>query len=88
MYFNCQKQIQCEGQAVRCRFCSLQRKNYAKDLKNHQREVPAILDAINKIAVVKSCNGMPLTFVLVYHEYAMFAPIIGKYMIILNNNLV
>ena len=27
---------------------------YAKDVKNQQREVPAVLDVINKIAVVKS----------------------------------
>ena len=33
-------------------------------------------------------NGMPLTFVLVYCEDEMFARIIGKYVIIFNNNLV
>ena len=32
--------------------------------------------------------GMPLTFVLVYRKDAMFAHIIGKYVIIFNNNLV
>ena len=54
IYFNCWKEIQCEDQAVQCRFWSLQRKIYAKIRKNQQREVPAVLGAINKIAVVKS----------------------------------
>ena len=54
---------------------------YAKDVKNQQREVPAVIDAIKKNSG-KIINGMPLTFVLVYHEDAMFARIIGKYVII------
>ena len=61
---------------------------YAKDVKNKQREVPAVLDAIKKNSSGKIINGMPLTFVLVYREDAMFSRIIGKYVIILNNNLV
>ena len=31
---------------------------------------------------------MPLTFVLVYRKDAMFAHIIGKFVIIFNNNLI
>ena len=41
-----------------------------------------------KNSIIKIINGMPLTFVLVYCEYAMFAYIIGKYVIVFNNNLV
>ena len=54
MYYNSWKHIQCEDQAVGCRFWSLHRKMYAKYVNNQQREVLAVYDAINKISVVKS----------------------------------
>ena len=47
------EQIKCEGQAVQCRIWSLQREMYAKDV-NQQRVEPAVIDAINKITLVKS----------------------------------
>ena len=39
-------------------------------------------------SISKIINVMPLTFVFFYREYAMFARIIEKHVIIFNNNLV
>ena len=71
------EQIQCEGQAVRCRIWSLQHKYMQNDTQRGKQ------NSISKII-----NGMPLTFVLVYREDAMFARSIGENVIIFNNNLV
>ena len=72
---------------VECMIWLFQLKIYAKHKKIQQREVAAVFDAIKKISS-KIINGMPLTFVLVYREDAMFARIMGIYLIMFNNNLV
>ena len=61
--------------------------NLCKRSKTQQQEEPVVLDAIKKIVSI-IINGMPLTFVLVYLEDAMFAHSIGKNVIIFNNNLI
>ena len=78
MYCKYLNNIQCEGPAVRFRFWSLQRKMYAKDVKNQQREVLAVIDPINKIAVVKTSMECHLPFLSVDHEYATFALIVFR----------
>ena len=60
--------------------------NVCKRRKTLQQEEPAVLGAINKKSVSKLINGIPLTFVLVYRDGAMFARSIGEYVIIFNKN--
>ena len=61
--------------------------NICKIRKTQHQEEPAVLDGIKK-SVSESINEMPLTFVLVYREDAMFARSIKDDVIIFNNDLV
>ena len=56
--------------------------------KTEQREEPAVIDTINTIAFFLINNEMKLTFVLVYHNDAMFAGRINHFVIIFNNGVV
>ena len=60
--------------------------NKCKRHKNKQREELAVLNAI-KNSIGKIIDGISLIFVLVYLKDAIFACMIGKYVIIYNKRL-
>ena len=72
--------IKCEGQAIRCRIRLLER-NYMQKTQNSAARVTSGTRRDKQNSVSKIINEMPLTFVLVYCEDAMFALNIGEFVI-------
>ena len=79
------KHIQYKGQSIRCRIPLFQHKCMQKTWNSTARGTSGTQRDKQNI-VSKLINGMPLTFVLVYRDGAMFARSIGEYVIIFNNN--
>ena len=79
--------IQYEEQAIQCRIRLMEHK-YMQKMYNSTARGTSGNRRNKQNSVFKIINEMPLKFVLVYRENAMFAGSIGEYVIIFNNNLV